>query len=171
MVTSVRQEAPGELEHVRELLNTWLIPNDTREPADKFDDFAHERELPAAARHEVQELRDDLRRVVERSADADAILTAWIERAGVRTVVRDGWVTFVTANGIAGSLVETVLAAIVDGTWRRLKACPDCRWVFYDHTRNGGKRWCMMNADGAGARGCGTIAKVRRYRERHPNEH
>lgn len=168
MVTSARQEAPGPLEQVRELLNTWLIPNDTREPADTFDDFADEHGVSTPARRELRTLRDDLRRAVERPPEADAILTTWVERARLRTVVRDGEVTFVAANGPSGSMVATVLTAIIDGTWPRLKACPDCRWVFFDHTRNASKRWCVMSADGSGARGCGTIAKVRRYRERHP---
>ena len=46
----------------------------------------------------------------------------------------------------------------------RLKACPDCRWVFYDHSRNGSKRWCGMYAGEEGGRACGTIAKVKNYR-------
>lgn len=169
MVTSPRQEAPGSLERVRELLNTWLIPNDTREPADTFDDFAEKRGFATAERRELRALRDDLRLAVERPPEADAILTMWIERARLRPVVREGHVTFVAESGPAGSLVATVLSAIIDGMWPRLKACPDCRWVFFDHTRNAGKRWCVMSADGSGARGCGTIAKVRRYRERHPD--
>ncbi|MGQ0418393.1 CGNR zinc finger domain-containing protein, partial [Bacillus sp. HC-TM] len=45
-----------------------------------------------------------------------------------------------------------------------LKACPDCRWVFYDHSRNGSKRWCGMYAGEEGGRACGTIAKVKNYR-------
>ena len=43
----------------------------------------------------------------------------------------------------------------------RLKACPDCRWVFYDNSRNGSKRWCGMYAGEEGGRACGTIAKVK----------
>jgi predicted RNA-binding Zn ribbon-like protein len=39
--------------------------------------------------------------------------------------------------------------------------------VFYDHTRNASKRWCLMNAGGPNGRACGTIAKVRRYRQAH----
>lgn len=30
----LNQNAPNELEYIRELLNTWRIPNDTREPID-----------------------------------------------------------------------------------------------------------------------------------------
>lgn len=30
----LNQNAPNELEYIREFLNTWRIPNDTREPID-----------------------------------------------------------------------------------------------------------------------------------------
>jgi hypothetical protein len=59
------QAAPGAPEEVRELLNSWLIPNDTRQPADRFDELARRRRR---ARHDaelIRELRDDLRHVVE----------------------------------------------------------------------------------------------------------
>jgi hypothetical protein len=56
--------------------------------------------------------------------------------------------------------------AVADGQWQRLKACPDCRWVFYDHTRNASKRWCLMHAGGPDGRACGTIAKLRQYRQK-----
>jgi predicted RNA-binding Zn ribbon-like protein len=48
------------------------------------------------------------------------------------------------------------------GTWDRLKICaaPDCRWVFYDVSRNGAGRWCSM-------RSCGNRDKTRTYRQRH----
>ena len=68
--------------------------------------------------------------------------------------------------GPAGDFLAAVLAAVGAGTWKRLKACPDCHWVFYDNTRNGSKRWCLMYAGGPDGRACGTIAKVRRYRTR-----
>ena len=63
-------------------------------------------------------------------------------------------------------MLAAVVAAVGAGTWKRMKACPDCRWVFYDSTRNGSKRWCLMYAGGPDGRACGTIAKVRRYRAR-----
>lgn len=47
-----------------------------------------------------------------------------------------------------------MISAVAADTWRRLKACPDCRWVFYDHSRNGGKRWCLMYAGGPANRAC-----------------
>ncbi len=44
---------------------------------------------------------------------------------------------------------------------RRIKQCqnPNCRWVFYDESRNRSRRWC----EGAS---CGNLLKVRRFRAR-----
>jgi predicted RNA-binding Zn ribbon-like protein len=48
-----------------------------------------------------------------------------------------------------------------EGTWARMKAChnDDCRWAFYDHSRNRSGRWCQMET-------CGTEVKMRAYRRR-----
>ncbi|MEU4242496.1 CGNR zinc finger domain-containing protein [Actinoplanes sp. NPDC026619] len=48
------------------------------------------------------------------------------------------------------------------GGWNRLKLCSaaDCRWAFYDTSRNGGGRWCSMEA-------CGNRNKTRAYRRRN----
>jgi predicted RNA-binding Zn ribbon-like protein len=150
------QAAPNRLEQVRSLLNTWRIPNDTRVPV---DDLAGGDEV-------LRELRDDLRAAVEGRDDPDGTLTAWIERLGVTVAVGGGRLRFDHRAGPPGDVLVVVLDAVADGTWSRLKACPDCRWAFYDNTRNGSKRWCLMAAAGAGSRGCGNIAKVRRHRER-----
>jgi len=40
----------------------------------------------------------------------------------------------------------------------------DCRWVFYDGSRNGRGRWCTMDV-------CGNRAKTRAYRQRHAVHH
>ncbi len=40
----------------------------------------------------------------------------------------------------------------------RICANPDCRWVFYDHSRNHTQRWCDNP--------CATLVKVRRFRQR-----
>jgi hypothetical protein len=64
-------------------------------------------------------------------------------------------------DGALGRLLALVTAAIEDGTWRRLKVCPadDCRWAFYDESRNRSATWCDMKV-------CGNRAKVRGFRER-----
>lgn len=146
------QEAPGALESVRALLNTWSIPNDTREPTDVFTGSA-----------QIRALRDDLRHAVDQ-VTPEAV-NPWINRLHMRPVVRADRIEW-TGRGDGADIVGAVLTAITDGTWPRLKACPDCRWVFYDHTRNGSKRWCLMSAGGPTGRSCGSIAKVRAHRQR-----
>jgi predicted RNA-binding Zn ribbon-like protein len=131
-----------------------LIPNDTRVPTDRF----HGATI-------VRELRDDLRRVVDGAASADKILNSWVRRADVTPRVSQGALTL-HGTGTTGRLIAIVLTAVGDGTWARLKSCPDCRWVFYDHTRNASKRWCLMTAGGPNGRSCGSIAKVRAHRAR-----
>ena len=152
---------------MRALLNSWLIPNDSRQPADRFGEFARRQRWTKREAASVRELRDDLRRLVEWGSAAEAAcLNEWIDRLAVRPAVADGQVRYWHAGGPAGDVLAAVLAAINAGTWKRLKACPDCRWVFFDHTRNGSKRWCLMYAGGPDGRACGTIAKVRRYRDK-----
>ena len=68
------------------------------------------------------------------------------------------------ADGIdaaLGRLLATVYQAMGDGTWRRLKACAthDCRFAFYDESKNGTRTWCSMRV-------CGNRAKVRRFRQK-----
>ncbi len=48
------------------------------------------------------------------------------------------------------------------GEVERLKCCAaadQCGWIFYDETKNNGRRWCAMNT-------CGAAAKMRAYRDR-----
>ncbi|WP_205325051.1 CGNR zinc finger domain-containing protein [Glycomyces sp. YM15] len=165
--TSGGQEAPGALESVRALLNTWLIPNDTRLAEDRFDAYAGQARLPSTRRQELRALRDDLRQAVEGTADTAAIVNDWVERLEIRPRVVGGTITFSDQGSLAAGHVAAVLEAIAAGRWHRLKACPDCRWIFYDHSRNASKRWCLMTAGGPDGRSCGGIAKVRAHRERH----
>jgi len=158
------QAAPGQLESVRTLLNTWLIPNDSRQPTDEFGALAAASGWSRSRAAVVRRLRDDLRTAVE-SGRTD-VLNGWITELGVRPALEGGHLEFRHEGGAAGEILITVLDSVAAGTWPRLKACPDCRWAFYDSTRNGGKRWCLMYAGGPEGRACGTIAKVRRYRDR-----
>lgn len=162
------QAAPEPLERVRQLLNSWSTPGNAREPTDEFDTHVTTLNLknPAEAA-QLRQLRDDLRAVVERSDGAETRLNAWLERLEVRPTVENGTVSFHHQTGLPGDILAVVLGAIQAGSWERLKACPDCHWVFFDHSRNGSKRWCQMTAGGPEGRSCGSIAKVKRYRNRH----
>jgi predicted RNA-binding Zn ribbon-like protein len=168
------QAAPGNLETVRQLLNSWYIPHEpgepVEEPVDAFD--AHTKTLKFTDTTEalqLRQLRDDLRAVVERVPNADLRLNTWLKRLKLRPVIQDGAVRFHHEAGVPGDMLALVLSAIQEGSWDRLKACPDCHWVFFDHSRNGSKRWCLMTAaaGGPGGRSCGSIAKVKRYRAKH----
>ncbi len=87
---------------------------------------------------------------------AEARLRPRFGRAGVRLEPE--------AEGLdaaLGRLLATVYQAMGDGTWERLKACAmhDCRFVFYDESKNSTRTWCSMRV-------CGNRAKVRRFREK-----
>jgi len=62
-------------------------------------------------------------------------------------------------DGALGLLLTSVIQATLDGTWVRLKACRQCRWLFYDYSSNRSARWCSMLL-------CGNRSKTRAYRGR-----
>ncbi len=64
-------------------------------------------------------------------------------------------------DGALAELLVPVADAVRDGTWSRVKACraDECRWAFYDRSRNRAGVWCDMAA-------CGNRTKVRAYRAR-----
>jgi len=63
--------------------------------------------------------------------------------------------------GAMGRLVSTLYSAMQDETWDRLKLCTDddCRWAFFDRSKNHSSRWCTMES-------CGNRAKARRFRQK-----
>ncbi|UZJ57850.1 CGNR zinc finger domain-containing protein [Pseudomonas sp. KU26590] len=176
------QAAPGDLECVRRFINTWCIPNQTRTETDDLPllvrDAARWREElslhPRADSDTLEKLlalRSDLRKSCEGLDDNHAQLNAWFSRVALSVQVKSVQgapqlaVTPADASCIA-YMLAAVANATSSGTWSRLKTCGDCRWAFYDHTRNGSKRWCGMTKGGAEGRACGTIAKVSAFRAR-----
>ncbi|MBE7121486.1 CGNR zinc finger domain-containing protein [Bacillus cereus] len=170
---SQNQEAPNQLEIIREFLNTWRIPNDTRSPIDRFqtvDDVITFREkywkeeFSFHTLDELKQFREDIRRAVEEQGT----LQKWFEKYPFRVCVAENMEDIayepIGENNLYTKMLQIILKAINQKQWGRLKTCPDCRWVFYDHSRNGSKRWCGMYAGGEEGRACGTIAKVKNYR-------
>jgi predicted RNA-binding Zn ribbon-like protein len=178
--------APGRLELVREFVNTLHIDLHLEDPDERLSSpqeltrwlrkhdllssgvVAGEADLARAI-----ELREALRSLLaanhgEPVGDgAIASLRRAAERARLGLNFReDGTSALEPAsdgvNAALGRLLAEVNVAMVDGTWSRLKICPadDCRWAFYDHSRNHSRRWCEMRA-------CGNRAKVRSYRRRN----
>lgn len=158
--------APGQLEQVRGLLNSWWISNATHQQVEDFDAWANEHNIRPREHDDVRGFRESLRHVLSHAEALDASATDWCLQYAIMPVIRFGRIEFVSTGGAAARLATIAVTGIGDGTFARLKTCPGCGWAFYDHSRNGSKRWCVMNATNPGGRGCGNAAKARRFRER-----
>jgi predicted RNA-binding Zn ribbon-like protein len=57
-------------------------------------------------------------------------------------------------EGALGRVVAAAFAAMLDGGWPRLKACPRerCGWAFYDRSSNASATWCSMAVCGGRAK-------------------
>jgi predicted RNA-binding Zn ribbon-like protein len=64
-------------------------------------------------------------------------------------------------RGVLGEVLAAVVRAEHEGAWQRLKICSSaaCRYVYYDRSKNGSRRWCSMRI-------CGNRSKTRAYRDR-----
>ncbi|HZP20974.1 MAG TPA: ABATE domain-containing protein [Bauldia sp.] len=59
-----------------------------------------------------------------------------------------------TLGPIVWSMIDLLGARDFD----RLKQCPECGWLFFDHSKNNSRRWCDMAT-------CGNRTKLRRHRK------
>jgi predicted RNA-binding Zn ribbon-like protein len=64
-------------------------------------------------------------------------------------------------EGAVARLAESIAREVSQGYVARLRVCANatCRWVFFDTSRTGRRRWCDMAT-------CGNRAKAARHRER-----
>jgi predicted RNA-binding Zn ribbon-like protein len=69
-----------------------------------------------------------------------------------------------SGEGALDRVVATALTAMLDGSFRRLKACRNCHWAFYDYSPNRSATWCSMQI-------CGNRRKTRAYRRRRRPAH
>ena len=172
--------APGRLELVREFVNTLDIEEGSDELADPTDAAewlrAHEledcRKLSAGELERLLSIREALRELLLANNTGDpppaGALAALNEGAeGVALGLRfeaEGATLQSGGEGIDAALAEllaVIHAAMRDGTWERLKACPteECLWAFYDRSRNRSATWCQMGQ-------CGNRNKARAFRAR-----
>jgi predicted RNA-binding Zn ribbon-like protein len=169
--------APGRLEQVRTFLNTWELPHETRTPADHLPALVADAEawraalpdVPRPPRRALTELTE-LRTVLRESLGllSPHALRDWLERHPVVATIGDDEPLHhrPSSPGAVPALLALAVEAVAARHWIRLKACPDCRHVFYDHSRNRTRTWCGMYAETPDGRACGSIAKVRNYRNR-----
>ena len=151
----INRPAPGELWRVQRLINTfdhehgtdsltgaWLVEHGLADSATV--DLAP-----------VREFREALRDVL--SGAGAATLDAFSGPVFVRFDPEPR----LRGDGPIGRSLAIIAQAAAEGTWERLKICPadDCRWAFYDFSRNHSRTWCSMSD-------CGNRAKARAYRAR-----
>lgn len=143
-------------------LNTLDVEDDT----DVLDDLARWRDWvrstlaldPAvesiATRDSTRELRTHLRSLVSGGHPSHPLsipVTVDLDAGGVR----------LTSETAAGAIAAAVAHLAAEQRWDRVKICAadDCRWAFYDASRNQSRQWCSMRV-------CGNRAKVRKHRDR-----
>lgn len=159
-----REPAPGSLALVQAFVNSV----DAEHGPDLFDDTAGLDEwldrhmLGAEVRFEdpaiAREVREALRSLLHANngAPVDPRAAEVLDRAARRArlepdfgagalVPRAGGV-----DGAVGHVLAAAFAAMLDGSWRRLKACPRevCGWAFYDRSSNASATWCSMRVCG-----------------------
>lgn len=176
-------EAPGPLAAVESLVNAealeagrdeladpvvvsgWLVRQGLLEtpPALTDDDLTH-----------LRALRDGLRGLLAanndidppRGLERDTINAMLVNLPLVVTVNDDGTPRLIPAaadplSRAMATLLAAVVTAVASGEWARMKACrlPECRWAYYDRSRNRSRAWCSMET-------CGNRAKARAFRDR-----
>jgi predicted RNA-binding Zn ribbon-like protein len=58
--------------------------------------------------------------------------------------------------GALGTILAPLLTAALTGRLERLKTCRNCRWMFYDYSKNRSGTWCSMDL-------CGSRVKAKRH--------
>ena len=179
-----RPPAPGELALVQAFMNTrWDLRTggnaEILVSAEALRDWLSARGLVAGPKpltsHDLDRalaVREGLRALAfannDHALDAGAVdaMRQASAGAGTEIYIEPGGPRFVAdtttgIDGAIGALLAITARAMIDGSWRRLKACPGrhCGWAFYDHSRNQSGRWCSMNV-------CGDRDKARTYYRR-----
>ncbi|GHG82765.1 hypothetical protein GCM10017788_53560 [Amycolatopsis acidiphila] len=141
-----------------DFLNTLDVDEDTDvlRQAATWRQWAAERRLAADTLHEARVAREALRAAVG-DPDAEAkplTVSVQIELAADAPAL--------TAPGAVGAVLAAATRLAVLGEWDRVKICPadDCRWAFFDQSRNRSRTWCSMRV-------CGNRQKARSWRERN----
>jgi predicted RNA-binding Zn ribbon-like protein len=111
----------------------------------------------------AHELREALRLLLlannGEGLDAGAVATVNRAAAGLRPQLDEAARFELAADDPLAEIVAIAFGAMLDGTWPRLKACRNCKWSFYDYSKNRSASWCSMQL-------CGNRFKTRAYRSR-----
>lgn len=142
---------------VVDFLNTLDVEEDTDVLADEqaWRRWTVERGLMPSPPMKARAVRTALRAAV---GDTDA--SAGPVRAAIEVELRPDGPALV-ATGAVGAVLAAAARLAILGDWKRVKICPadDCRWAFYDQSRNRSRTWCSMSV-------CGNREKARSWRKR-----
>ncbi|WP_116102338.1 CGNR zinc finger domain-containing protein [Amycolatopsis thermalba] len=141
---------------VVDFLNTLDVEDDTDvlTNAAGWRGWSHERGLEAGPVSAARIARAALRAAVGdtlRPSPLTVPVTVQLAPDGPALVARDA----------VGAVMAAAARLAVLGQWSRVKICPadDCRWAFYDESRNRSRTWCSMRV-------CGNREKARSWRQR-----
>lgn len=142
--------------------------------------FADVAEPDRAQRAQLVKLRTLLRRMIGNLADGDTPSADDLEqlnrylasRALRRRLRHDAGAFHVELaparrdwTWVLSEIASSFTDLLVEGERDRVKLCenPECRWAFYDTTKNRRRRWCNPAQ-------CGNVFKVRQFRARRRAE-
>jgi predicted RNA-binding Zn ribbon-like protein len=142
----------------------WLLESDLATPAIRVTRPQWER---------LVEFREVIRDLIEanRTGDADQKSIARFDRfvgehpveltAGEGGALSLDLAPQSSVDRVIAQMIGIVFQAQVESLWPRLKTCvsDDCRWSFFDSSRNRTGTWCLMET-------CGNRDKNRAYRRR-----
>jgi predicted RNA-binding Zn ribbon-like protein len=180
-----RAPASGGLRLVQDFVNTIDREHgpDLLDEPGGLGDWLDRRELADGAPVDADgvaralELREALRALLlanngePEAPGARAVLDAAGRRAGLEVAFGTDPPALAPAagglDGALGTIVAAAFAAMLDGSWTRLKACPRdvCGWAFYDRSTNGSATWCSMRVCG------GRVKAGAYYRRRRAADH
>jgi predicted RNA-binding Zn ribbon-like protein len=149
-------------------LHDWLVASSAIEADDRVTRDAHARALAVREGLRALGLANNGEALEEESISA---MNHALRRSSLIPEVTDSatWRLAPAAGGVDGylaRLMSTVVAAMADGSWSRVKACRNdaCQWLFFDQSKNRSGTWCSMAE-------CGSVMKARAYRARRREEH
>jgi hypothetical protein len=104
---------------------------------------------------QARELRDDLR------ALASGERCPQVRQVGIQVALTVDGKVELSARTAVGFIAAAAAKVAVEQRLDRVKICPadDCRWAFYDTSRNRSRQWCSMEV-------CGNRSKARAHRAR-----
>jgi predicted RNA-binding Zn ribbon-like protein len=172
-----RPKAPGRLELLQRFVNShnhdlpddwdrigtaakaqaWLREKGLIEPGDR---------ISAADAARLRELREALRALIVAGGEPDEAAASMVRahQAQLRVSVdATGATALVPVSGGAAGAVASLLGILheaqMTGDWSRMKACRQCRYAFFDRSKNRSAAWCSMSI-------CGNRTKNRAYYRR-----